>query len=187
MRLIVSLLVLYLALPFGSALAQIIGNYPSQMGNVYTQGNTYTDKDNSEVNLKISNIMKITQLEQINTFLHKGPVFVEMGGEWCRPCQETKPILEKLAAEYEGKATIVSIDIHQSPELANYFGISNHIPDSFVIVGIESGKYVYMSGDGRSNTDRAQARIIGLSDKNEKMFERIIDFALIQQGKSKFI
>lgn len=100
-----------------------MGNYPSQMENVYT------DKDNSEVNLKNNTVVKINQLEQINRFLYKGPVFVEMGGEWCRQCQETKPILEKLATEYKVKATIASIDIHQNPELVNYFGISNNIPD----------------------------------------------------------
>ena len=69
MKLIASLLVLYFALSLGSVLAQIMGNYPSQMENVYT------DKDNSEVNLKNNTVVKINQLEQINRFLYKGPVF----------------------------------------------------------------------------------------------------------------
>jgi thioredoxin 1 len=185
MKLIASLLVICLALSLGPALAQIMGNYPSQMGNVYTQGNTYTDKDNFEVNLENNNIVKITQLEQINTFLYKGPVFVEMGYESCRPCQAMKPILEKLAVEYQGKATIAFIDIHQSPGLAKYFGISNHTPDSFVIVGTENGKYVYISDEGKINMDRSQARIIGLGDKNEQIFKKIVDLAIVQQDKSK--
>ena len=98
-----------------------------------------------------------------------------------------EPTLEKLAVEYKGKATIVFIDIHQSPELAKYFGISTHMPDSFVIVGTENGKYVYISDEGKINMDRSQARIIGLGDKNEKIFKKMIDFAIIQQGKSKSI
>ena len=129
-------------------------------------------------------VVQITQLEQINKFLHKGPVFVEMKAQSCKPCQQTKPILEKLAAEYNGKATIASIDIYQSPELAKYFGGYN-LPDAFVIVGTKDGKYVYINDDGNSTLDRSQARIIGLNAGNKNRFERIIDRALIQQGKNK--
>ena len=129
-------------------------------------------------------VVQITQLEQINTFLHKGPVFVEMKAKSCRPCQQMKPILEKLAAEYKGKATIASIDIYQSPELAKYFGGYN-LPDAFVIVGTKDGKYVYIDDDGNNTVDRSQARIIGLNAGNKNRFERIIDRALIQQGKTK--
>ena len=130
------------------------------------------------------NVVQITQLDQINTFLHKGPVFVELKAKSCRPCQQMKPILEKLAAEYQGKATIASIDIYQSPELAKYFGGYN-LPDAFVIVGTKSGKYVYIDDDGKNTMDRSQAKIIGLNAENENRFEKIIDRALIQQGKNK--
>ena len=129
-------------------------------------------------------VVQITQLEQINTFLHKGPIFVEMKAQSCKPCQQTMPILEKLAAEYKGRATIASIDIYQSPELAKYFGGYN-LPDAFVIVGTKDGKYVYINDDGNSTLDRSQARIIGLNAGNKNRFERIIDRALIQQGKNK--
>ncbi len=67
-----------------------------------------------------------------------------MGDKSCKPCKAMKPILEKLAVKYKGKATIAFIDIHQSPELVKYFGISNHTSDSFVIVGTENGNYVYI-------------------------------------------
>jgi thiol-disulfide isomerase/thioredoxin len=129
-------------------------------------------------------VVQITQLEQINKFLHKGPVFVEMKAQSCKPCQQTKPILEKLAAEYKGKATIASIDIYQSPELAKYFGGYN-LPDAFVIIGTENGKYVYINDDGNNTQNRSQARIIGLNAGNKNRFEKIIDRALIQQGKNK--
>jgi thiol-disulfide isomerase/thioredoxin len=129
-------------------------------------------------------VVQITQLEQINKFLHKGPVFVEMKAQSCKPCQQTMPILEKLAAEYKGKATIASIDIYQSPELAKYFGGYN-LPDAFVIVGTKDGKYVYINDDGNSTLDRSQARIIGLNSGNKNKFERIIDQAFIQQGKTE--
>jgi hypothetical protein len=53
-------------------------------------------------------------------------------------------------------------------------------------VGIENGKYVYMQKDGKVSTDRSQARMIGLNGTNdEQMFEKIIDLALVQDGKDK--
>jgi hypothetical protein len=39
----------------------------------------------------------------------------------------------------------------------------------------------------KTNMDRSQARIIGLGDKNEQLFKKIIDLAIIQLCKSKSI
>ncbi len=129
-----------------------------------------------------SAVVEVTQLEQINTYLQKGPVFVKIGAEWCGPCQEMKPILKDLATQYAGKATITSLDADKSPKLTTeYFG-SYDYPDSFVIVGIDNGEYVYMQGDGKVGKDRFKARILGLRDKQE--FENVLDLAL-QNGNSK--
>ena len=119
--------------------------------------------------------MEATQLEQIKTSLQKGPVFLKIGAEWCEPCQEMKPILNELATEYKGKATIISIDVDQSPKLADYFGVSS-IPNSFVIVGIKNGEYVYMQEDGSVTTDKFKGRIQGLMDKG--MYEKVLNLAL---------
>ena len=138
---------------------------------------------NSEVSLEKNDVLIITQLDYINTSLQKGPIFVKLGSRWCPACRSMKPILEKLAVEYRGKATIASIDVDQSPELAKYFEVK-YLPDSFVIVGIENEKYVYMQKDGKVSTDKSQARMVGLNGTNdEKMFEKIIDLALLQKGE----
>ncbi len=141
---------------------------------------------NYKVSLEKKDHLIITQLDHINTSLQKGPIFVKLGSRWCPACRSMKPILEKLAVEYRGKATIASVDVDKSPEVGEYFGVES-IPDSFVIVGIENGKYVYMQKNGKISMDRSQARIIGLNgNDDEKVFEKIIDFALLQEGKSKF-
>jgi hypothetical protein len=75
--------------------------------------------------------------------------------------------------------------VDQNPEVREYFEVES-IPDSFVIVGVENGKYVYMQENGKVSTDRSQARIIGLNGKDdEKVFEKIIDLALLQEEKIK--
>jgi thiol-disulfide isomerase/thioredoxin len=67
--------------------------------------------------IQVSVVENLTDLEQINTSVQKGPVLVKVGAEWCGPCQQMKPILSDLAAEYTGKATIMSADIDVSPNL----------------------------------------------------------------------
>lgn len=140
-----------------------------------------------------STVVKITQLEQINTSLQKGPVFLKMGSKWCPACRSMKPILQRLAAEYEGNATIASVDVDQNPKLAEYFGVEA-IPDSCVIMCIENGTYVYMQENGNVSTDRSKARIVGLNDTDdtngidntdEQMFEKVLNLALLQQQKDK--
>ena len=122
-------------------------------------------------------VVEVTQLGQINTALQKGPVFLKLGAEWCGYCQKMKPIMQEMATEYKGKATIMSADVDKSPKLADYFGVES-MPDSCVIVGIKNGQYVYMQKNGKVTTDRAQARIIGLYGKGT--FEKIINLALKQ-------
>jgi len=125
-----------------------------------------------------SAVVEVTQLEQVNTSLQKGPVFLKVGAEWCGPCQAMKPILEDLAAEYEGRATVMSVDIDKSPQIATYFGIGS-IPDSSMIMGIENGEYVYMQEDGNVSKDMFKARILGLRDK--EVFEKVLNLALLHK------
>ncbi len=147
--------------------------------------NNRANSTSSEVSLGKNAIVKVTELEQINTSLEKGPVLIKMGSKWCPACRSMKPILENLSAEYQGKVTIASIDVDQSPEIAKYFGVGV-IPDSSVIVGIENGKYVYMQEEGNVSVNRSQARFVGLNDSDEKVFENTLNLALIQQEKDKF-
>lgn len=137
-------------------------------------------KNTSEKN----HVVEATQLEQINKSLQKGPVLLKIGADWCGPCQDMKPILSELAKEYDGKATIMSVDADNSFEFANYFVI-NSIPDSSVIVGIENGKYVYIQEDGTVSNDRLRSRILGSRDK--EVFKKILDLAIQKSSLHKKI
>jgi thioredoxin 1 len=119
----------------------------------------------------------LTKLDQINTALGKGPVFLKIGAEWCEYCQQLKPIVQEMATEYQGKVTIMSSDVDKSPQIADYFGVES-MPDSCVIVGVNNGQYVYMKQNGQTTTDRSQARIIGFNSKD--VFEKVINLAIKQ-------
>lgn len=121
------------------------------------------------------NVVEVTKLDQINTALKKGPVFLSIISKTCPYCKALAPTLKQLAKEYSGKATIMSIDIKKSPGLVKYFG-ARGVPDCSVIVGTNKGNYVYMQQNGKTTTVRSKARII--DNQKINVYEKILNYAI---------
>lgn len=70
-----------------------------------------TDVDQAEFNTAI--------IERSKTV----PVVVDFWAEWCEPCKQLSPILERLADEYDGGFELAKIDVDANQALAQQMGI----------------------------------------------------------------
>lgn len=53
----------------------------------------------------------------------KMPVLVEFWAAWCAPCRMVAPVVEELAEEYEGRVSVVKLEVDQNPKMASKYGI----------------------------------------------------------------
>lgn len=61
--------------------------------------------------------------ENFNQQVESGVTLVDFWAPWCGPCKMQLPIVEELATELEGSATIGKINVDEEPELASQFGV----------------------------------------------------------------
>lgn len=92
---------------------------------------------------------KVLTEETFREEIKKGVTLVDFFADWCGPCRMLAPVLEKVAEEVKGKATVAKLDIDQAQGIATEFQITS-VP---TIILFKDGKEV--------------GRIVGLRDAKE--------------------
>ncbi|KIM09260.1 MAG: thioredoxin [Sulfurovum sp. PC08-66] len=59
----------------------------------------------------------------IDAVISEGVSLVDFWAPWCGPCRMIAPVIEELAAEYEGRANICKVNTDEEQEIAARYGI----------------------------------------------------------------
>lgn len=74
------------------------------------------------------------------------PVMVDFYADWCGPCKMLAPLVDELAKEYEGKAKIFKLNVDESMDTAQTYGVMS-IP---TLIFFKDGKEVDRTVGGLS-------------------------------------
>ncbi|MEX2101348.1 MAG: thioredoxin [Actinomycetota bacterium] len=96
------------------------------------------------------------------------PVVVDFYADWCGPCHQMSPVLERLAEELGDEIEFVKLDIDASPDVASAYRVSS-IPS---IVRFDDGRPTRRSVGVRSGATLSRELRLGLSPNTDVLERR---------------
>jgi thioredoxin 1 len=69
--------------------------------------------------------IKIVNRNQFQETIQQGVALIDFNAAWCAPCRAQAPIIEKIAADFQGKAVIAEANVDDNIDSAKKYGIQS--------------------------------------------------------------
>ena len=99
------------------------------------------------------------------------PVVVDLWAEWCGPCKQLGPILDKVIAETDGAVELAKVDVDANPAVAQAFQVQS-IP---AVYAMKDGQVVdgFMGAQGEAQVREFVQRLVPTPEQSE--VERLLE------------
>ncbi len=91
------------------------------------------------------------------------PVIIDLWADWCEPCKQLSPVLEKLAAEADGQWILAKVDVDANPQLAAALQVQS-IP---MVVAVIGGQLVdgFLGAMPEAQVSQWLSQVLAIADK----------------------
>ncbi|MFJ9948074.1 tetratricopeptide repeat protein [Kitasatospora sp. NPDC091207] len=91
------------------------------------------------------------------------PVVIDFWAEWCEPCKQLSPMLERLAEEYAGRIVLAKIDVEANQLLTQQFGIQG-VP---AVMAVVAGQLVplFQGAENEANVRKVLDQLILVAEQ----------------------